>query len=632
MNLANRQAKRAMALTLAFDVVTAGIAMAVTLTLRWTATGFPLPSGFSTLVAVASLAFVVSAAAAFYLMRIHRQVWRHMGLTDAIQVLQAVALSVLIFLPVVFFWNRLVGLPRSALVVAVAVWVAMLFIGRAVALARSTQRPLQFFQPLPKDATKALLIGDTVAAASVISKLRRENGKASIRILGLLQTGSAWPGRAIRGVPVLGDQGQLEFILNMLEARYGAVPWVAVTGEARDPKNMSEILEVTARLGAKVIAYPADGSVGEQVIRPRDLLARPERKLNPQPVEDLIRGARVLVTGGGGTIGLELARQCAAFEPQHLAILDAAEYNLYRADMQLRRDFPGLKLSAILGNVRDTVRLEQTFGEIQPDVVIHAAALKHVPLMEQHICEAILTNIEGAMNVTRTALKYGTRRMVFISTDKAVDPDNVMGATKRLAELAISRISQRGTLTPSLVRFGNVLGSSGSVVPLFKDQIKEGGPVTVTHPDVTRYFMTVEEASALVLQAASLTKDCQSAQLFVLDMGDPIRIEALAEAMIRMQGMVPGHHIDIVHTGLRPGEKLREQLIYDYENMQPTGVDGVSSIVGETHVDDRFDLMLASLLRAANRRERTEALHLLGRLVPEYGATLMMSDRGAEGA
>ena len=632
MNLANRQAKRAMALTLTFDVVTAGIAMAITLSLRWTATGFPLPPGFVTLVSVASLTFAVSAAAAFFLMRIHRQVWRHMGLTDAIQVLQAVALSVLIFLPVVFLWNRMVGLPRSALILAVVLWIALLFGGRAIALARSTQRPLQFFQKVPKDATKALLVGDTVAAASVISKLRRENGKASIRVLGLLQTGSAEPGRAIRGVPVLGHQSQLEFVLKMLEARYGTVPWVAVAGAARDPKNMSDILEITARLGAKVIAYGADDVSGEQAIRPRDLLARPERKLNSQPVQDLVRGARVLVTGGGGTIGLELARQCAAFQPQHLAVLDASEYNLYRADLELRRDYPSLRLSTILGDIRDKARLEQTFGEVQPDVVIHAAALKHVPLMERHVCEAILTNIEGAMNVTRTALKYGSRRMVFISTDKAVDPDNVMGATKRLAELAISRLSQQGHLTPSLVRFGNVLGSSGSVVPLFKEQIKQGGPVTVTHPEVTRYFMTVEEAASLVLQAGSLTEDGQPARLFVLDMGEPIRIEALAESLIRMQGLVPGADIEIVHTGLRPGEKLCEQLTFDHEQMQPTGVDGIHRVEGATQVDDSFDLMLASLLRAANRRERTEALHLLGKLVPEYGATLMISDRGAEGA
>ncbi|MEM1149919.1 MAG: polysaccharide biosynthesis protein, partial [Pseudomonadota bacterium] len=383
----------------------------------------------------------------------------------------------------------------------------------------------------------------------------------------------------------------------------------------------------------KVIAFSSsDTGADVKEIRPADLLARPQRNLDPAVVENLVHGSRVMVTGGGGTIGLELARQCAAAGPESLILFDASEYNLYRADLILRREFPNVDVTSVLGNVRDVPRLEQTFGESQPDIVIHAAALKHVPLMEGHVCEAILTNVEGALNVTRTAVKFGSKRMVFISTDKAVDPDNVMGATKRLAELTVSRTAQMGQLAPSLVRFGNVLGSSGSVVPLFSEQIDRGGPVTVTHPEVTRYFMTVEEAASLVLQAAALTEPGEDTGLYVLDMGEPIRIETLAEAMIRMRGMVPGEDIKIEYTGLRPGEKLTEVLAYDFEDISDTSVDGVLSVNGGVEVDESFDLMLKQLLRAAERRERIEALALLGRLVPHYGASHSSLGVGADSA
>jgi len=629
----NRTAFRAMALTLGFDVLAAAIAMAIAVAARWAAVPGAPPPGFALLVLVASLTFASSAAVSFFILGIHRQVWRHMGANDAIRILQGVGLATLIFLPAIFLWNRLVGLPRSSILIAVGLWVAALFVGRMIALSRSTREPLQFFQRVPRNATKAILVGDQHAAAKVIAKLRKENGRAKVRVLGLLQTDGAEPGRAIRGVPVLGGMDELDFVLQLLDARYGEVPWVAVTGDARKPSAMSRALEVAAGRKTKVIAFSAseDGADVKE-IRPADLLSRPQRNLDPAPVEDLIRGARVIVTGGGGTIGLELARQCAAVGPEQLILFDASEYNLYRADLVLRRECPGVSIKSVLGNVRDVPRLEQTFGEFQPDIVIHAAALKHVPLMEQHVCEAILTNVEGAMNVTRTAVKYGTKRMVFISTDKAVDPDNVMGATKRLAELTVARAAQMGQLTPSLVRFGNVLGSSGSVVPLFTEQIDRGGPVTVTHPDVTRYFMTVEEAASLVLQAAALVDPGNKSGLYVLDMGEPIRIEALAEAMIRMRGMVPGHDIQIEHTGLRPGEKLSEVLAYDFEDISDTPVDGVLSVKGGARVDERFDLMLKQLLRAAERRERIEALALLGRLVPEYGASHSAARIGADSA
>lgn len=633
MNLAIRQARRAMFLTLAFDIATSAIAMASALLLRWLSTEGGVPPGMYGLIAISTLLFAISAGGAFYLLRIHRQVWRHMGANDAVLVLQGVGLAVLLFFPGIFLWNRLVGLPRSSILSAVVIWVILLFAGRMIALARSTRQPLQFIHRVPADATPAILIGDSDAAAEVIARLRKENGSAKFRLLGLLQMDDVQPGRAIRGVPVMGSASELDFVLSMLAERYGSPPWVAVTGSARLPKSMSDILEIATQKGSKVIAFSASGDSSDaDELRPADLLARRQRILDMRPVDELLRGSRVLVTGGGGTIGLELARQCAEREPEHLVLLDSSEYNLYHADIVIRREFPHIKVDTVLGNIRDVTRLEQAFGEFQPEVVFHAAALKHVPLMEKHVCEAILTNVEGAMNVTRTAVKYGAKRLVFISTDKAVDPDNVMGATKRLAELAVMRAAARGRLMPSLVRFGNVLGSSGSVVPLFTEQIAAGGPVTITHPDVSRYFMTVKEAASLVLQAAALGNDGDDGNLFMLDMGEPIRIEALAEAMIRMRGLVPGHDIEVVYTGLRPGEKLNEALVHTFEDVNPTDIDGVLRVNGGLACDHRFELMLKQLLSAAERRERVEALSLLRRLVPEYGADAAETTAALKGA
>lgn len=616
----SQSAKRAMALTYSFDVATAAIAMAVALSMRWLTTGH-LPPSFGVLILVATATFAASAALSFYLMRIHRQVWRHMDSSDAVRVLQAVGLAALIFLPSVFAWNRLVGLPRSAVVLALILWVLALFAGRMFALSRTTRHPFQVFQKVHKDAPKAVLLGDSETAAEVISNLRQANGGAKIRLLGIVQTDGAQPGRAIRGVPVLGAGNDLEFVLQLLQKRYGEVPWVAVTGDARRPAVMTRTLEIVARLKTKLMALSSRAQSPDlKEVRPSDLLARAVRSLDSRPVEALVNGASVLVTGGGGSIGLELARQCAALGPRRLALVDSCEYNLYRADMLLAREFPDLECDAILGNIRDRHLLGQIFSGYKPDLVIHAAALKHVPLMEEHVCEAILTNVEGAMNVANACVEHDAGQLVFISTDKAVDPDNVMGATKRIAELITMRIARTGGVTPAIVRFGNVLGSSGSVVPLFNEQIETGGPVTVTHPEATRYFMTIEEAAALVLQAGAQSATRPRGGMYLLDMGEPIRIEQLAESMIRMRGLVPGVDIDIEYTGLRPGEKLCEKLTHEYENLEPTGIEGVLQVRGESETGEGFELVLKSLLRAAGRRERVEALTLLGKLVPHYAA------------
>ena len=384
---------------------------------------------------------------------------------------------------------------------------------------------------------------------------------------------------------------------------------------------MREILEIASTHGAHIMALGHDAAAQTlEPVRPADLLARPERELDLRPVRELLSSADVLVTGGGGSIGSELARQVARQSPASLAIVESSEFNLYQIDHHLRALHPGLPLTSHLGDVRDMARLTAIFAESRPDIVIHAAALKHVPLMEENVCEAILTNVGGAVAVARAAAASGASRFVFISTDKAVAPDNVMGATKRLAELAISRIISEARMGGAMVRFGNVLGSSGSVVPLFERQIAAGGPVTLTDPEATRYFMTIEEATALVLQAAALQQETQHAELFVLDMGEPIAISQLAETMIRLKGKVPGVDIEIITMGMRKGEKRHEALTYPHEALEPTAVEGVNRVTSQAPAGELLDKQVNALIEAARRHDTSEALRLLGVLVPEYGA------------
>lgn len=346
------------------------------------------------------------------------------------------------------------------------------------------------------------------------------------------------------------------------------------------------------------------------------LLARRPRSLDVARTRALIEGKRVLVTGAGGTIGGELTRRAAAQNPDRLVLLDSSEFNLYNLDQQLSET--GLKApwTIALGDVRDRSRLEQVFEAHRPEVVLHAAALKHVPLMETHPCEAVLTNVGGVVHVMELA-RETAEAFVFISTDKAVNPTNVMGATKRVGERVVQALARGGSTRSAIVRFGNVLGSTGSVVPLFERQIARGGPVTVTDPDMERWFMTVGEAAQLVLQAASLPERGDAA-VFVLDMGEAIRIDDLARQLIRLAGHEPDLDIKIEYTGLRKGEKLTEEIFYSAEDVHETDVEGVLSARADRSEPAYLQSHLDSLLSAAAARDEKQTLVCLNALEPRF--------------
>lgn len=618
-----RQARRAMAMTLSYDIIVAGIAMLIAVESRWRVFGDyatrPFPDDIPF---VASILFAIAAAAAFFIMKIHRQVWRHSGWPDATKIVQAVFLAALIFLPLMFIWNRLDGFPRSSLFICLPIWLAFLFAGRMLALMRSTHKPLQIFAKRRTGAPPALLVGDADMLGEALRELERDPKGSTLRVLGLIETSGMAPGRAIRGITVLGDLDAIGKQLDLLKERYGEYPWVAAIGEGRSRWAMRRILSETSQRASAVMSLGA-GVDGAQLapVRPEDLLGRRERKRNMAPIEKLVKERRLFITGAGGTIGTELSRQCAKLGPGQITVFDSSEFNLYQIDLLLRARFPAIEVNTILGDVRDATRLMQTIAQTKPDIVIHAAALKQVPLMEMNPCEAVLTNAGGAVNAARAAVACGAAHFVFISTDKAVDPDNVMGATKRLSEMAIARIAHGTGMATSMVRFGNVLGSSGSVVPLFERQIAEGGPVTVTHPDITRFFMTVEEAVYLVLQAAAQQKEEGSAALYVLDMGRPVRIQSLAESMIRMKGLVPGQDIQIVHSGLRPGDKMHEALTYAHEQLHPTEIKGVRRVQAQPPAGQGFELALESLLKTASERDPARAVFQLNTMIETFAVT-----------
>lgn len=426
-------------------------------------------------------------------------------------------------------------------------------------------------------------------------------------------------GLAIDGVPIYGPVGRIRAAV----ARYRA-ECVLVAMPSVPRAVLRDVLEKCRSSGLRIQTLPglyqlANGEVQISALRDveiEDLLGREQICVNLNEIMGYIEGKVVLITGGGGSIGSELCRQIATHRPKRLVLLDIYENSLYDIEQELHRRHPDLMVEALIASVRDVGKMEQVFGKYRPNIVFNAAAHKHVPLMETSPNEAVKNNVFGTLNVARMADRYDVSRFVQISTDKAVRPTNIMGATKRLCEMIIQTYARHSRTEFVAVRFGNVLGSNGSVIPLFRRQIREGGPVTVTHRDITRYFMTIPEAVSLVLQAGAYAK---GGEIFVLDMGEPVRIYDLAENLIRLSGLEPGVDIEIKCTGLRPGEKLYEERLMEEEGLQTTP-SGLISIAKPIAVDeDKLFAGLDELYKAAYS-ESTNIKELMAELVDTYHA------------
>ena len=387
-------------------------------------------------------------------------------------------------------------------------------------------------------------------------------------------------------------------------------------------KTRKEILDICSTTGCEVQLLPGiyqmvNGDVSVSKLRrvdPQDLLGRDPIRVNLEEIFAFIHGKVVLVTGGGGSIGSELCRQIAGAGPEQLIIFDIYENNAYDIQQELKRNYPELNLKVLIGSVRNTNRVEYVVGKYKPDIVFHAAAHKHVPLMEDSPNEAIKNNVFGTYKMAKAAAKHGVRRFVLISTDKAVNPTNIMGASKRLCEMVVQMMNRESETEFVAVRFGNVLGSNGSVIPLFRKQIEAGGPVTVTHPDIIRYFMTIPEAVSLVLQAGCYAK---GGEIFILDMGEPVKIDTMARNMIRLSGFEPDVDIKIVYTGLRPGEKLYEELLMKEEGMQETANKLIHIGKPIEMNDEEFRKQLEQLDKAC-KAEVSNIKDIVAEIVPTY--------------
>ena len=466
---------------------------------------------------------------------------------------------------------------------------------------------------------RTMLIGGGQAGAMVLREFRYSAHSENKVVCVIDDDRSKW-GSFIQGVKIVGGK---ESIVSAAEKYNVEEIILAIPSASRRQKL--DILEICHATGCKLRTLPglyqlANGEVSIQKIREvdiEDLLGRDIVKIDLNEVAGYIKDKVVLVTGGGGSIGSELCRQAATQTPKTLIIFDIYENNAYELQMELRRQHPELDLVVLIGSVRDKGRVDYVFDKYRPDIVCHAAAHKHVPLMEDSPLEAIKNNVFGTYNVAEAADRYGARRMILVSTDKAVNPTNVMGASKRICEMVVQMWNGRSKTEYVAVRFGNVLGSAGSVIPLFRRQIKEGGPVTVTDKNVIRYFMTIPEAVQLIFQAGAYAK---GGEIFVLDMGEPVRIDDLARNMIRLSGLEPDLDIPIVYTGLRPGEKLYEELLLSGEGMQKTANDLIY-IGGEAPFDEA--LLSEKLTELSELHEGEEMLlrTKISELVPTYHMT-----------
>jgi O-antigen biosynthesis protein WbqV len=577
-----------------------------------------------------TILFAAIAAVVFRLSRMHRGIWRYASLDDLIAITKTVTLAILIFLPLLFLFTRLELFPRSVPFINWFVLMTLLGGPRFAYRVFKDRRTERLLENGDHRRVPILLVGVNDAAETFIRQEARDR-EASYKIVGVVDDKGTRIGRTIHGVPVLGGLDELEKIVERgVEPRPQRI---VLTHQRFDGAAVGDLLQRCDALGLGMARLPrlselragVEDPMETQPIAIEDLLGRPQAVLDRDAMRRLVGGRSVLVTGAGGTIGSELTRQIAAFAPARLVLFDSSEFNLYQIDQEITAAYPGLDQPTELGCVRDRPRLDSVFARHAPELVFHAAALKHVPMVEHNPLEGVLTNTIGSRNVADACRAAGVRMMVQISTDKAVNPSSVMGASKRLAEsyaqaLDIAARGRDGTRYVT-VRFGNVLGSTGSVVPLFQKQIAAGGPVTVTHPDVTRYFMSVREAVELVLQASAIGEDDAAAcgRIFELEMGEPVRILDLARQMIRLAGKRPDKDIAIVYTGLRPGEKLQEELLHAGEDLVPTSNPNLRLADPRTVDLPLLQRALDELEEACRSGKQEHALSTVRRLVPEFG-------------
>jgi len=553
---------------------------------------------------------IVTQTAAFIYFGLYRGDWRFASLPDMMRIIKAVLIGTLVCLAVITLATRLNNVPRT-----VFPFYAMALVG-LLGTPRFFYRWLKDRKLYLKQGKRVLIVGAGRSGEMLVRDLLRDPER-SLMPIGFLDDDIRKRGVEIHGIRVLGTCDRIP----SLAAEMGVELILLAVPSARS-RQMRHLVELCEKTGIPFRTLPCmqdlvAGRISVNTLRQvsiEDLLGRDPIRLDMHAIQAELSGRRVLISGGGGSIGTELCRQVARLNPARLILLDNSEFNLFRIENELRQKFPATEIHAALGDVADAATVEYLFKTQKPDIVYHAAAYKHVPMLETRVREAIRNNVLGTRTMALAANRHDCDAFVLISTDKAVNPANIMGASKRIAEIFCQNLDQHSTTRFITVRFGNVLGSDGSVVPLFKAQIMAGGPVTVTHPEMMRYFMTIPEACQLILQAESMGK---GGEIFVLDMGDPVSITYLAEQMIRLSGNEPDRDIEIVYTGLRPGEKLFEELFHEKEKLEGTRHE---KILLSRHRKMDWQLLnevIASIESACASYDQNSLLVSINKLVPE---------------
>jgi FlaA1/EpsC-like NDP-sugar epimerase len=576
-----------------------------------------------------ALGFALVMMVAMLATKTYRRLWSYTSLSDLMTVAKVGTVAMVLFYFLMFQITRLEHMPRSAMFIHWMTLMVCLMGLRVLWRLASDHSSIHQLLGNKGQRVPVLLIGATAQAEMFIRESER-NAQFPYRAVGIIDNEARKHGREIHHVRVYGSVDEADYIIRKL-GRKGRTPQRMLLTDPQTPAGVIEkLLQVGESFQITLARLPGltelkDGNRAYEIqpVAVEDILGRPPALLDRDAMRALVHGKRVMITGAGGSIGSELTRQIAAYGPAEIQLYELSEFYLYEMDQELSETHDEVKRHAIIGDVRDKEHLHRTMEQLRPEIVFHAAAIKHVPLSESNPDQAVLTNVMGSKHIADACIAHGVATMVQISTDKAVNPTSIMGASKRAAEIYCQALAQDGCSTRFItVRFGNVLNSAGSVVPLFQRQLAKGGPITVTHKDMTRYFMTISEAVQLVLQAAVLgTKASDKAVIYVLDMGQPIRIEELACQMIRLAGLKPYEDIEIVFTGLRPGEKLYEELFHGAENLSQTTHQSIRQ--AQARQLDRLQILgiLQRLVDAARTGDASAIRLHIAQLIPEYKAS-----------
>lgn len=552
--------------------------------------------------------------AIFYIFRLYNSVWRYASDTEMVNVVIAVTICAL--MQPMIFWLLNTRVPKSF------PFFYAFFMAIFTGGVRFSYRFLRMVQNRRLSHYKAperqnyMIVGAGASGNAILQEIQSSK-YLSMHVACFIDDNPGCQGKYLRGVPIVGGREKIAESVGKYD-----IDEIIIAIPSASRSTLKPLIEICKETGCRIQILPGmyqiiKGDVNVSNLRDvqiEDLLGRDPIEVNVDEIIGYVQNKTVLVTGGGGSIGSELCRQVAGHNPRRLIILDIYENNAYEIQQELKQNYPELDLLVLIGSVRNTMRVDEIFREYRPDIVYHAAAHKHVPLMEDSPNEAIKNNVFGTLKVATAADRYGTSKFVMISTDKAVNPTNIMGASKRICEMVIQNMNRKSRTEYVAVRFGNVLGSNGSVVPLFKKQIEKGGPVTVTHPDIIRYFMTIPEAVSLVLQAGAYAR---GGEIFVLDMGEPVKILDLAKNMIKLSGYRVGEDIRIEFTGLRPGEKMYEELLMREEGLKETA-NRMIYIGKPIEYDDELFEQQLQRLQEASVNESQDIRALVQEIVPGY--------------